>query len=284
MSKLALGTVQFGLDYGINNQRGKVPENEAVEILEYAFKSGIDTLDTAAAYGSSEEVIGKFIRKNPKAFKIVSKLPKCRSEEVIGIVERSLERLKGPSLYGYLLHDFKSFQGDPEILNGLNALKACGRIRKVGFSLYYPAELEFLLQNKVEFDLLQVPYSIFDQRFGKYFKKMKDQGVEVHTRSTFLQGLVFKPPRELAPFFDAIKDKLSKLADISEPVSACLGFVLLNKQIDRVVVGVDSRKNLEEIIRSADMAGRVADIYDDLAALKEDSENILLPFNWKGVN
>lgn len=109
MSKLVLGTAQFGLDYGINNKRGKLSKKEVFKILTYAKKNEIETLDTAYGYGDSEKIIGEFIKKNKICFKIISKLPKCNSKTVEYIFLKSLAKLSQDKIYGYLIHDFESF-------------------------------------------------------------------------------------------------------------------------------------------------------------------------------
>jgi aryl-alcohol dehydrogenase-like predicted oxidoreductase len=237
-NKIALGTAQFGMEYGINNQRGKIPEKEVFDILFEASSSGIDTLDTAYAYGDSEAVIGNFIRKGRKNFKIVSKSPKCEIEEMENIFYSSIKQLGINAFYGYLIHSFDHYRKFPEIWNILEKLKSNKKINKIGFSLYYPSELDYILENKLNIDIIQVPYSIFDQRFGPYFQELKIKGVEIHVRSVFLQGLVFKNPDALDNYFKKIKEKLVKLNSLSIKqnipiVALCLNFACLNRFVEQ---------------------------------------------------
>jgi aryl-alcohol dehydrogenase-like predicted oxidoreductase len=287
-NKIALGTAQFGMDYGINNNKGKIPKDEVFEILTESLKFNIDILDTAYAYGESELVIGDFIKNNQKQFKIISKLPECTPEKVTGFFEESLKRLGVDSLYGYMIHSFQQYQKNPQIWEILKDLRSHGKIKKIGFSLYYPFELDHLLDNGIEFDMIQVPYNIFDQRFGPYFPKLNDKDVEIYVRSVFLQGLVFKNPSQLDEYFAAIKEKLRSLhllcAKMDVPVVAlCLNFAILNKFVDRVVVGVDSSENLKEIVSSGNYIKDIEDVYDDLRSFKVNDEKIILPFNWKVI-
>ena len=107
--KLALGTAQFGLDYGIANKKGKVAKEEVFKILEYAHSVGIDTLDTAYSYGESEDVIGKFISNSGKSFNVISKMPDLNSDTVSpvnGYFSQTLARLRQKKIYGYLIHKF----------------------------------------------------------------------------------------------------------------------------------------------------------------------------------
>lgn len=285
-NKIALGTAQFGMDYGINNQRGKIPEKEVFDILFEASRSGIDTLDSAYAYGNSEAVIGNFIRESKKDLKIVSKSPKCEIEEMENIFYSSLKQLGINVFYGYIIHSFDHYRKYPEIWNILERLKSNGKIEKIGFSLYFTSELDYILENNLNIDIIQVPYSIFDQRFEPYFQELKNEDVEIHVRSVFLQGLVFINPDELDNYFTKIKEKLVNLNSMSIKqnipiVALCLNFAVLNSFVDKVVVGVDSLNNLKEIISSMDYHRDVQNIISKLSVLKEEDENIILPFNWK---
>jgi len=287
MNKLALGTVQFGLDYGINNRRGKIPLAETFAILNSAREAGIDLLDTAYGYGESEMVLGQYLRKNKTGFKVISKLPKGETVELKDIPASSLERLGIDQFYGYLLHDLNSYLDDPSLWELLQRLKGEGQAKKIGFSLYYPAEVDLLLERSVAFDLVQVPYNVFDRRFEDKLAVLKDKGVEVHVRSVFLQGLAFKNPAELDPSFNAIKDKITSLRSLASlnniSIQAiCLNYAVLNDQVDQVIVGVDSLENLKELILAAGRSSEVAGLLPELDQLKEQNEEILLPFNWAG--
>ncbi|MBU0671654.1 MAG: aldo/keto reductase [Candidatus Margulisbacteria bacterium] len=288
MDKLALGTAQFGLDYGVNNSRGKIPRDEVEAILDSASSAGIEMLDTASVYGNSEGIIGDYINKVKQNFKIVSKLPRCSYAEAEGIFEGSLKRLGQSKIYGYLVHDFSFFCDNPWSWELLKKNQAFGKIGKTGFSLYHPSELEYILKNSIKVDLLQIPYSLFDRRFEPYFSVLKDKGIELHVRSIFLQGLVFKQPDQLSSQFDSIKPKIFRLRQISDDTglnlaALCLNFVLSNGSVDKTIVGIDNLNNLNDMFCNANAGQRVGTVLDDLKALKEDSEDILIPSKWRGV-
>jgi aryl-alcohol dehydrogenase-like predicted oxidoreductase len=279
ISKLALGTVQFGLDYGINNTNGQVQISDIQTILAFANSVGLDTLDTAFLYGNSEENLGQCALN---AFKIVSKLPPCEADEIEGTLEKSLNRLQQNQLYGYLFHHFSTYEKDEKTIDKLQELKAKGKIQKIGFSLYNPSELEFLFDKNIDFDLIQVPYNLFDQRFDVYFPLLKSKGVEIHTRSAFLQGLFFKDLSAIPPHFKAVIPKLKQLNQYEIDKGAlCLNFVVSNPNIDKVVIGVDGVEQLKMNVENLKSIDKVRAIRAELKTLQVDNEAIINPSLWQ---
>ncbi len=288
-SKISLGTVQFGLRYGIANRKGKIPPKEVFEILKYAADSGINCLDTAFAYGDSEDVIGAYLRRYPHQFQVVSKLPSLdvytlgKAEECLRV---TLWRLNIKKLSGYLIHSFENFLAYEDLWGELTCLKKKGLIDRIGFSLYSPNELEILFRKNIAFDLVQVPYSIFDRRFEKYFGILRRDRVEIHARSVFLQGLVFLNPDDCHGHFLKARKQISGLRNLSRDnnisISAiCLNFVLLHNCIDKVVIGVDSLSHLEENIRNLKLFVKASDLKHEFDNLIISEENILLPSKWR---
>ncbi len=284
-TKLALGTVQFGTVYGINNRTGRVPEEETAGILRRAYSAGIDTLDTSQAYGESEAVLGRLLRPDAP-FKVVSKFIAAPGATPRGMLAGSRARLHASRLYAFLYHRFSDLRDYPGWHKELLELKTGGSLEKIGFSVYYPAELRSLLDGGVKFDLVQLPYSVFDRRFEALLPELKKLGVEVHARSAFLQGLAFMDPAALPPGLAGMRPKLERLRGLADksglPVSAlCLCFGLLNPCIDRVVIGVDGLADLENDLAGAARENEAQKIYDGLCGLREDDEELILPFRWK---
>jgi aryl-alcohol dehydrogenase-like predicted oxidoreductase len=280
-NRFALGTAQFGMDYGINNKRGRIPDSEVYDLLRYASSQGIDTLDTANGYGDSETVIGTFSKGGGGPFNIISKYG--MNNDIEEAVNLSLHRLGLKSIYGYLAHDFKFFS---TILKVLSDLKSKGKIKKIGVSVYYPQEIESLWEQDIQIDLVQLPFSVFDQRFLSMLPKLKEKNIEVHARSIFLQGLVFKNANDLQGNFLAIKEKLASLSALANQIDIplaglCINFVLLNQYIDKVIIGVDGLDNLKENLEMVRFQEKVKSIYPQLSGLAETNENLILPFNWK---
>jgi aryl-alcohol dehydrogenase-like predicted oxidoreductase len=284
--KLCLGTVQFGLNYGINNYSGKIKAEEVIKILKFAYDHGITTIDTAHVYGNSELVLGKFLKIINKEFKIITKYSADLVVPPVSSIDRSLQFLGMEQVYGYLFHNYSIFQEHPEYIEDMLKIKECGKTKKIGFSLYYPAEAEYILQNNIPCDIVQVPYNIFDQRFEKIFPDLKSRGIEIHIRSVFLQGLFFVHPNELDEHFSGIKHLLQELSDFSiknklTMSTLCLGFANANKYIDKIVIGVDSLSNLKDNVHNYNKLSNTSIDSQQLEYFSLVDENIILPFNWK---
>lgn len=274
MNKLILGTVQFGLQYGVNSA-GRPNTEMAKRILQAAAENGIETLDTSSAYGNSEEILGECT--GGKNFKIISKYPKGE-ESVSDKFAGSLARLKTGKLYGYLLHHFEVYRNNPSVWEDFLKLKEIGRVSKVGFSLYIPEELELILKNDVQFDLLQFPYNIFDRKFEPYLKTLHEKGVEIHVRSTFLQGLFFRDRDNLPEKLQPMKKYLLELDAYAKETGLsiselALNYNLQNPYLDGVLIGVDNVQQLLTNVHS------IKETKVDLDIEVKEQE-LLNPVNW----
>lgn len=286
--KLALGTVQFGLDYGVANKTGLVSKSEASKILSLAKNHGIKTLDTAAAYGTSELVLGEL---NVDDWQIITKLPADAvgpdlDNWVAKSIGNSLKNLRQTNLYGVLLHrPSQLFDAEGELLYiTLKKLKNEGFISKIGVSVYDPAELGPLL-SYFDFDIVQCPFSVMDRRLisSGWMDRLATQGVELHIRSVFLQGLLLMDKRDRPSRFDKWvglwRDWDNWLAETGlSATEACLGFALSKSEISKIVVGVQSESQLAEILTSVSR-GEV----DAPAHLEVDSQDLLNPARWASM-
>ncbi len=286
MPKFILGTAQFGMHYGINNKNGKIPIKEISAILNQAFKSKINFVDTAHSYKESQKILGRFKRKFSINFNVISKLPICKPDEVFRIVNADIKTLGIKQFYGYLVHDFNEYKKNENIWGKLSELKEYGKIKKIGFSLYYPWQVDYILKKNITVDLIQIPFSIFDQRFAPQLPGLKKRGVEILARSIFLQGLVFMEPGNLPDYFQKIKANIQRLYDLSNthgiPVAAlCLRFVASYKEIDGMVVGVDNLTHLKELICYFRYCSLPGNLRKALTGLRANEEKIILPFKWR---
>lgn len=234
MIKLALGTVQFGMNYGISNSSGKVHADEVGRILDLANQSGITVLDTAQAYGDSELVLGKF---NLSSFLVVSKLMED------GNLEESLTNLKLPAIHAVMFH--REDDVHDASWNTFENYKAQKLVKKIGVSVYSPSKLKILMEH-YPIDIVQLPMNILDQRFLQVLPALKQRGIEVHTRSAFLQGLLLMDTSQLDSYFQPILPMLSK---IPQPrIAHALHFLKQQSDIDSIVVGVTKEHELRELV------------------------------------
>lgn len=258
--KIALGTAQFGQNYGVANESGQVSINECSLIMDEASARGIDMIDTAIGYGNSETILGRY---GLKGWKIISKLPPLPESEfgsaspwVVDQVTASLDRLKVGSLYGILLHyPDQLFSPDgKEIYQALIRLKEMGYVKKIGVSIYSPDELDKIFQ-EMQFDIVQAPLSILDRRLidSGWLARLSEARVEIHIRSIFLQGLLLMSNEKRPQKFDRWQSVWSEwgrwlLESNLTPLEACLGYALSINEVHRVVIGVDSVSHLSEIL------------------------------------
>ena len=259
MSKLGLGTVQFGLNYGIANQFGKLKFSTAEEIIYLASEKKIDLIDTAIAYGESEDVIGKIGISN---FNIISKLPPPPEnytnlqDWIETQFKLCLNRLKVKSIYGLLVHQTESLKGEKGkiIIDKLNNLKSRNLVQKLGVSIYDVKELEEVIK-LMKIDIVQAPLNIVDRRLetSGWLSELHKNNVEIHTRSTFLQGLLLMSRAKIPIKFN----KWSKIWDQWEyelaknnldATTVCLSYPLSLPEVDKIIIGVDNVEQLNEIV------------------------------------
>jgi aryl-alcohol dehydrogenase-like predicted oxidoreductase len=297
LNKLVLGTVQFGLDYGINNKNGKPARESAFSMLNFAYERGIRTFDTAYAYGNAEEILGEFSHSQNlgKDIKIITKLkPNIILELQGGIfniiasnLKESLKRLQRDYIDGYLLHT-PEYVREEEIVSALNDLKKQGLVKNIGVSVYEEEDAIYAANLK-EVDYIQIPYSIFDQRLDKtdFFKLAKKNDKKIFARSAFLQGLFFMPEDKIPQHLENAKAYLRELDKIINKYNlsrqqATLLFSLNNENIDHVVFGVD---NMEQLSEDIDIAKQNIDCKQCIEEMKEKfaniEKNIIFPSLWK---
>ena len=286
MSKIALGTAQFGLPYGISNVNGQVERAEINQIFKQARTAGITMLDTAIAYGNSEENIGA---TDSEGFEVVTKLPPLTGAEtsvsqwVRSQIENSLIKLKRSSVYGLLLHnpaDLLGVYGD-ELYASLALLKEEGLVEKIGISIYTPTELDSLIPTYMP-DIVQAPLNVFDRLLetSGWLSRLSKMNVEVHVRSVFLQGLLIQKPNERPANFEKWNQEFANFDSWIEsrhvsPLTACLGHVLSYPEISKVLVGVTSTNELAEIIAAT--TGESQRAPDNL---RSSDLELIQPINW----
>ena len=250
ISKLTLGTVQFGMNYGIANTEGKPSFEKVVGILSAAYKNGIRFLDTAAGYGDSEVVLGKALKEIGilDSVKIVSKIspvPEGLSEDGVRAhvrksLEKSLANLGIPKLYAILFHA----EDNVRYLPILRECVADGMAEKAGVSLdsHVPDEAW-------NCDAVQVPDNVLDRRFLPFIKEAHKRGTHIFVRSVYLQGLLLMPEERIPEKLKDVIPYRKELEAIAYKYGMtlselCMRYLLSIPEIDSVLTGVDSVEQL----------------------------------------
>ena len=286
LNKIILGTAQFGMDYGINNKKGKINQEEVFKILKYSYNNGIRNLDTAEIYGDAINVIGEFHKKNPdKKFNIFSKaISEPKEINYSKNISSNINKLNINKYEGYMIHNYKFFKENKKIYTYINSAKQAGLINKIGVSIYTNDEIKEVSNNKL-FDFIQIPFNLLDNsnKRESTIRDAKSCGLKVQVRSIFLQGLFFKShsliPRKLEPL-KKYMNELKQLSIISgmSVDSLALKYVLEKKYIDNVIFGVDNYFQLKKNISVLRDKASVSTTQIDKINVVE--EELLNPSNW----
>ena len=262
--KIGLGAVQFGVDYGVSNTHGKTTKHEVSQILQFAYENGISVIDTATSYGSSESILGEVVTNDDWRF--VTKTPNfsdnCLNSTHVNQLQesfnQSLFNLRKKNIYGLLLHSCDDLlkPGGELIFREMERLREIGMVKKIGVSAYSSKQIAAIL-DKFNIDLIQLPINIFDQHLfvDGWLEKLKNKNVEIHARSTFLQGLLLMPRTSIPTYFLPIKEKIELFSKSAQELSLsklelALGYVMGINEIDKIVVGVNTIEQLREIIEA----------------------------------
>jgi aryl-alcohol dehydrogenase-like predicted oxidoreductase len=287
--KLALGTVQFGVDYGISNRQGKIALNEIKNILSSARTHGITTLDTALAYGDSEQVIGTLNASS--SFSIVTKIPSLAkvTSTISDLLEISLAHLKAQQVQALMFHSAEDLLGAKaeHYYQQGSILKQQGKINQLGVSVYCPEQLNKLM-NKFYLDIVQVPLNCMDQRFinTELRQKLQANKIEVHVRSVFLQGLLLMPLDELATYFQPFHAQLNNFHVLCKQLNCqaltlALSIIHQNPFIDKAVIGCCSTQQLEQVIEHYYLAEKLSKEHNiAIEQLSCDNQALINPSNW----
>ena len=285
IGKIALGSAQFGMDYGITNSRGRIKQEKINELLGLAHRSGIRTIDTAQTYGCSENAIGDYLSKNPNEhWKIVTKVS-ADFENLREALAGSYDRLTIPP-YALLAHSAELFL-EHDFQNQILALRSEGLVQAVGVSLYTEIEIEQVLGAAYCPELIQLPINILDTRLyhGGSLKKIYERGVDIHARSVFLQGLFYLPESEVERRFPEAYSTIEKLRLIAHEVDLELSelsllWLLGIQEISSVIIGVDSpahlSRHLETLTKGVD-----SQVFEAALAIRFTNPKILNPSLWR---
>ena len=292
--KLALGTVQFGLNYGVSNHQGQVPKSQVKDIIEQALSLGINTLDCAAAYGDSEQVLGELISNSD--FNIITKIPALADEQtsLLDYFEQSLKKLQQKNIHALLLHQADNLithAQKQQLFQQLQSLKQQNLTKKIGASLYSPEQFRTIALN-YPIDIAQVPINVFDQRFlaQDIIHLCRKKQIKLHVRSLFLQGLIFINEQNLSQYFVPFKDKLlafSQLAKYLNCSKLTLALAIVaqeshntNDIVEKLVIGVCNTEQLNQIVQAYQQAMVLAVTIEELVTLKDNRLKLINPSYW----
>jgi len=286
-NKLILGTVQFGLDYGINNKLGKPNFKQCCEILSKAFDNGITTLDTAEAYGNAHNIIGRFHEIYPsKKFNIITKIP--HGSDLTNIYQKVNKYLKDLNVDCIDVLMFHSFDTYLENLNDFKLLSKLindNLVKKIGVSVYSNSQIEKIFDNE-GVKVVQLPFNLFDNvnKRGEQITKLKESGRIVHSRSVFLQGIFFKDPLDSNSNVRKLSNELIFLNELSKKYKVDIGSFALNyclcqKDIDQVIIGTDSIHQLKQNIEYTKL-DLDDSLLDEINSIIIENNSILNPSLW----
>lgn len=264
--KLCIGTVQFGVDYGLHGK--PVPTvADSVAMLNVAVRQGVDAIDTSSLYGKAENVVGAFLRlglvPRENVFLVskfgLSPFEGLSAAECVGQLEReanaSLAKMGVEYLDAYICHVPAAVK-DERIVRAMVSLRESGRVRKVGFSVYETEEAVAAIDTHAV-DLLQIPFSILDQRMlvDGVLDRAVEAGVELHARSAFVQGLALMDEKDVPEHLAALRPVIAQLDNLCRDFGIlrrdlAMAFVRGHRQISHLVFGVHGMKQLQENIES----------------------------------
>ncbi len=269
ISKLGLGTVQFGLDYGIANEHGKPTVEESMKIINFAYNKGINCFDTSTNYGNAQEVLGKSLINKSDTF-ILSKI---KSNIFINNLENSfdsiLKELEINKLNVLFLHDCELLNSwDKSYSYKISKLKNSNKLDYFGVSIYTDEEFDYAIKNN-DIEVIQVPFNIFDQRAinNGWIKKAEDSGKLLIIRSVFLQGLFFMNQKKIPKNLEIAIPHIKLLEEYSSQLNVKKSELALNY--------VDSLLENSPILFGCNSLNRAKETIETFESLKKIDKTIL---------
>ncbi len=289
LNRIAIGTAQFTNYYGISNEHGITEQDDVNDILKFAEANGIKFIDTAIGYGLSEKSIGI---SGVRGFQYISKLPSLPKDILSSDIQvwvqkniiQSIKNLGADKLFAFLLHNSNDLKGPNAdyIFDTLREAKENKLIKFYGYSLYDPHELDQLFE-RFKPDIVQIPYNVFDHRFSDagWISRLNNEGVIVHARSIFLQGLLLMPEKKIPKYFLRWHDHFRKWniylnKNNFKPLQACISYVLKNEKIDQLIIGIENIKQIEEIVFI--LKNNIINVGDNFGI---NDSSLINPSKWK---
>jgi aryl-alcohol dehydrogenase-like predicted oxidoreductase len=296
MKQLVLGTAQLGLQYGMNKKKNKIiSEKEAIDILEFAYANDILSYDTARTYGTSEFLLGKFL-KNKKDVEITTKLDtniisdtsKKTVDNIIASIDKS--HILIGKINTILLHRMDQYyHNDMIIIKTLNNMKTRGYFEKIGVSIYNVDQAIDLLSDKM-IDHIQLPINFLDSQWKHktFLDLIKKSNITIYARSIFLQGILVSDASywPKIPGINPVEyiykiDQLVESFGLGSRIELCFSYVNSIPWIDGIIIGVDSILHIKENLKHIKTRCLTVDEINQIAETFGDVPKILInPSMW----
>ena len=283
LSKISLGSANFGLNYGINNKK-KIKFYEVEKILNFANKIKICKIDTAQSYGDSEKVIGKYIDKFKTKWNVTSKLKNLN----LSLEDQFIISKKKLNIYpkNFIAHNAMLFK-NKNFINSVKKFKIKYPKTNIGVSIYSSKEIDEILKGPIKPDIIQLPISILDKRLyeSKHLQKINKMDIKIQARSIFLQGLFFLDEKIIKNKFSSAYIPILKLKELSKKMDISISqlsllWVLDISEINEVILGVDNLRQLEENYETMKIRIK-SEIFEEIKKIKFNDPGVLNPQNWQ---
>lgn len=274
LNKIGIGTANFTQKYGILSQDNGI---DVDSILRLAIDHEINTFDTAFAYGDFLGLVGDKLN-----LKIITKFSILDNyDAILQKMKYAQEQYDFDGYYGLLMHDPQNLEAveKVELLSLFDKLRKNGLVKKIGISVYDMNDLENF-RNIIEPDLIQIPLNPLNQTFvnDKFIEYVVQQGVEVHARSLFLQGVLLsdKLPESLNDLEPLWCLYMEETKSFVSRLEALLSWAFSHQWVGKWIFGVSGTQDLIEIIES-----KTQEISQSFSSLKEMAHPMTDPRNWK---
>ncbi len=291
VGRLALGTAQLGMPYGVANRSGQPSHAETTAMLDMALDMGITCFDTAAGYGDAESRLGRHLRQRAleRRVNVVTKLTvgDIGDEVALRAAVAQCARRLGMTPAAILIHDPDLLEHWPvHLTDALQACVADGLTGAIGASVYHPGQFAAALEHPV-IEVVQAPFNVFDRRLEQagMLQRASRRGVRVMLRSVFLQGLLLLDPGRCPPGLGFARSRMARWHALCashemQPCSAALRFVMQRTADETIVVGCESREQLAQLLAAASAPDLPAGLVADLEGLATTQTRLLDPTLW----
>ena len=231
---------------------GEIDEIKAEEMIDTAYKAGVNYFDTAYVYhnGKSESFIGKVLAKYPRdTYYIATKLPVWslkEKEDVKKVIDEQFARLDKEVIDFYLLHSMQKKAWDKavefEALKVIEEYRKAGKIKYVGFSFHDSYEVFEEIINSYDWDFCQIQYNYVDTEIQaglKGYKLIEEKGIPLVIMEPIKGGSLASLPKEVSEPFRQIHPEWSD-------ASWALRFVASHENVKVILSGMSTLEQVKD--------------------------------------